>query len=56
MQHVVVITDTAAMPYRSWPYQRDRLERLAYAAGVDDEWLREHLAREVERRRPMQAR
>jgi hypothetical protein len=26
-------------PYRSWPFPRDRLERIAFAAGMDDEEL-----------------
>jgi hypothetical protein len=38
-------------PFRSWPYPRDRLERIAFRLGMDDEELRALLAHEVERRR-----
>jgi hypothetical protein len=39
----------AEQPFRSWPH--DRLEPLAYVAGLGDEELRALLEREVERRR-----
>lgn len=36
--------------HRSWPYERDKLERLAHKAGLDDEELRDLLGREIARR------
>lgn len=38
-------------PYRSWPYEMTRLERLAHRAGMSDEELRLRLIEEIERRR-----
>lgn len=37
-------------PFRSWPYPRNRLERLAFSLNIDDEELRLLIGREVERR------
>ena len=37
-------------PYRSWPYEMTRLERLAHRAGMSDEELRLRLIEEIERR------
>ena len=40
-----------AKPFRSFPFPRDRLERLAHKIGVSDEELRALLYDEIERRR-----
>jgi hypothetical protein len=39
-----------AKPFRSFPFPRDRLERLAHKLGVSDEELRTYLYEEIERR------